>query len=322
MGFEITYTFHPRKDDGVGYDTAATEEQVVKVGKPFDETPLESLAAGIMAQMARRDIWVVDVKVVELVRKEVTFKECKDGRGIMLRNKRFSFNEAAQMVAEDVEEAPQAPNAYPHEQMAQARLPVANGQHPHERLAGNGQHQHPHERLAADRTQNSIEDLYGNPSKPVPVVRQSVQPRSINQKKVLYYVYFDPDPYRAEAQRMKLKFQEDRKYPVHQIVPHPTGKLDAQQLALTDDTGKVVVLEEKYFTSAGVGLLEDKDNRFSGSSARGVRRPKLSYEGEMYMDVADPKTMAAIPQGIPIDDGTLPDELLQVPDIRPGRRVQ
>ena len=32
MGYEIKYTFHPRKESG-GYDTDAKEEKTVKVGK-------------------------------------------------------------------------------------------------------------------------------------------------------------------------------------------------------------------------------------------------------------------------------------------------
>lgn len=303
MGFEVTYTYHPKKEEG-GYDTSTKEEKVVKVGKPFDEIPLENLAAAIMAQLARRDVWVVDVKVVELARKEVAFKECKDGLGIVLKNRRFGFNEAAQMVAEDlvVEE--------PQQQMALAQIPP--GVQPHELIQA--------PRASAAPAQN-IEDLYSNPNRPVPVQRQPQAP--VNQKKVLYKVVFDPAiVWLPEVKRLGLKFTQDKEYPVHQVIPHPSGKLDLQKIVVTDDTGRPITLDEKYFTTVGMGLLADKQLGFSGSNGRGVRKPKLAFEDEMFMDSPDPNVASGIPEGIPLDDGTIPEHLLQMPDIRPTRAPQ
>src|SRR5205809_229584 len=91
MGYEILYQFHPRKEDG-GYNTELTEEKTVRVGKPFDDTPLEKCAAAIMMQLARRDVWVVDVKVTELVKNEISFKESSDGKGIVLKNRKFKLS--------------------------------------------------------------------------------------------------------------------------------------------------------------------------------------------------------------------------------------
>jgi hypothetical protein len=316
MGYEVKFIFHPRKEEG-GYNTEIKEEKLVKVGKPFDETPLEKLAGVIMSQMARRDIWVVDVEAVELVRKELNFKECKDGRGIVLKNKKFSFNEAAQMVAEDMGEPDAQPQpVQPPQQglvtVVPANMPVAPGQHPHEALV-------------AARAQQSMEDLYGNPNRPVPVQRQTaaVARAKVDPKKVLYHVYFEPYFYEKEVKRLSLKFTPDRKYPVHAVIPSPDGRLDAQRLAVTDDLNRVVEVDEKYFTSAGMGLMADKQLGFSGQNGRGVRKPKLAYEDEMYMDAPDPKMAGmAIPQGIPIDDGTVPADMLQMPDIRPGKRTR
>jgi hypothetical protein len=320
MGYEIKLFFHPRKETG-GYDLSVKEETVIKVGKPFDDTPLERLAGVVMSQMARRDVFVIaeETQVVELVRTDISFKECKDGKGIVLKNKKFSFNEAAQLVAEDMGQ-PDAPVA-PTIQF----VPQAQYQHPHEAVAASaavvphGQYQHPHEALAASRQQSSIEDLYGNPSRPVPVARTSGGPRKpVNQKRVLYKVYLEPDsPYRNEIRRLPAKFSYDKDYPVHEVIPSPTGRLDAQRLAITDDTGKVVEVDEKYFTSAGVGLVEDHDHRFSGPKGRGkARQPKLAFEDEMYIDAPDPRSMGAIQHNIPVDDGSVPDHLMAMPNLR------
>ncbi len=321
MGYEVCFVFHPRKEDG-SYDHETKEEKIVKVGKPFDDTSLEKLAAGIMSQMARRDIWVIDVRVVELVRKEITFKECKDGRGIIINNKKFSFNESAQMIAEDIccEQLPVAPpvitmpqpvvNVQPHNQVIQPQS-IPQGMYPHEMIAN-------------QRQQNNIDDLYGNPNKPAPIVKQNTR-IEIDPKKRLYDVYFEPYFYEAEAKRLKLKFTENKKYTVHQVIPDVTGKFEKQKIAVTDDLGRIVQVEEKYFSSAGSGLMADKELGFSGSNVRGARKPRLAYEGEMYTDAVDAQMgrSRAIPQGIPIDDGTIPEDMMAIPDLRapaPRRR--
>jgi hypothetical protein len=319
MAFEVKFIFHPRKEDGT-YNQEVKEEKVVKIGKPFEDIPLENLAASIMSQMARRDIWVTDVEVSELVRREVCFKECKDGKGIILKNRKFSFNESAQMVAEDVTEGipcvePQQIPAgmYPHEIQAMQAQQV---QQPQQLPPG----MYPHE-VAAMRQPN-LDDLFSNPNKVVPVIKQNVNKARalINPKKKLYEVYFEPDlRYQNEVRQLGLKFKPDVRYPVHQIIPSPTGRLDAQKLAITDDTGRIVEVDEKYFTSAGLGLMEDKRLNFSEANNRSAaRRPKLAFENEMYMDSPDPQM--AIMQGVPADSEYIPDELLAVPDIRAKRR--
>lgn len=309
MGFEVKIVYHPRKEEGSGYNYEIKQETSVKVGKPFDSTPLERLAGIIMSQMARRDIFVLadEIEVVELVRSNVSFKECKDGKGIILKNKKFSFNEAAQLVAEDMGIPDQSSCKFtPQEQQSFGMVNVPqNGHYPHEVLA--------------NHSSASIEDLYANPNKPVPLQKsQSKVP--INQNKVLYKVYIDESsPYRKEVKRLPAKLSFDKDYAVHAIIPSPSGRLDAQKLAITDDVGKVVEIDEKYFTSVGAGLFADQDNRFSGKSARANRRPKLAFEDQMYIDSPD-QSINEIPQGIPIDDGSIPDYMLSVPDIRSGQQ--
>ena len=290
MGFEVKYTYHNRKDDG-GYDTENKQEKLIKVGKPFDDTPLEKVAAAIMGQLARRDIWVVDVEVAELVRKSISFKECKDGKGITLKGKRYSFNDAAQMVSEDVVE--------------ETNIVVPPGMQPHEFMAMQRQ------------SQESIDDLY-NPNKAVPVQKSTLPAVQINQKKVVYKVLFDPPiQYINEVKRLGLRFSPDKEYPVHQVIQHPTGKLELQKLAVTDDVGRVVTVDEKFFTIVGAGLLADKQLNFSGSTGRSTtRKSKLMFEDQMVMETSDPRAGS----NIPIDNGIIPDHLMAVPDIRASRR--
>lgn len=302
MGFEITYVYHPRKEEG-GYNTEIKDEKTVKVGKPFDDTPLEKCAAAIMMQLARRDIWVVDVKVYELVKSEISFKESVDGKGILLKNKKYSLGSTAEAMAEDlVEETPPQILALP-------------------------QGVQPHELLAPPR--NDLDDLY-SATKPVPIRKLPTPP--VNQNKVLYHVYYEPEiVYLNEAKRLNLKFSADRKYPVHQIVPHPSGNLGMQKIVVTDDTGKPITVDEKFFTSAGRGLLADEQLGFSGSSGRQANKKKLMYENELVLDSPQDipptgykqirKPNGAASAGIPVDDGSIPAEMMAVPDLRPGRKL-
>jgi hypothetical protein len=88
MGYEVCYKYYERVDGE--YKKDELKEFKRKVGDPFEDVPLEKLSFAITAQLARRDIWIVDVEVFELSKKKVAFKETKGG--IVLKNKKFLFD--------------------------------------------------------------------------------------------------------------------------------------------------------------------------------------------------------------------------------------
>jgi hypothetical protein len=101
VGFECIYHYHERIEGE--YNKEETKTFKKKVGDPFDDVPLEKLATAIMAQLARRDVWIVDVEVFELSKKPISFKEAKGG--IILKNKKFLFDggcEDSMIVVQDV----------------------------------------------------------------------------------------------------------------------------------------------------------------------------------------------------------------------------
>lgn len=101
MGYEISYSFHEKGENG--YNKDETKVKKKKIGEPFEEIPLERLASEIIKLMARRDIFVFDFQIVELARKEVNFRETKGG--IILKNKKFLFDDDNQiMVSEAIEQ--------------------------------------------------------------------------------------------------------------------------------------------------------------------------------------------------------------------------
>jgi hypothetical protein len=119
MGFEILYKYHERLDAG-GYNKDEVKELKRKIGEPFEETPLDKLASAILSQLARRDIWVVDVEIQEYKKQKVNFRETKGG--IVIKNRKFNLDNEANMVSQEVAVVPDTTSEQPHNALP---LPVA-----------------------------------------------------------------------------------------------------------------------------------------------------------------------------------------------------
>lgn len=104
MGFECCYFYHEKIENDYNKEEKKTFKK--KVGDPFDDIPIERLASAILAQYARRDIFIVDVEVSELSKKKISFKETKNG--IILKNKKFLFEggceDLSSLVIQDITE--------------------------------------------------------------------------------------------------------------------------------------------------------------------------------------------------------------------------
>ena len=103
MGYEIICYYKKRKKS----DEEALDETLSfkkRIGDPYEETPIEKLAAAIMMQLARRDIWVDDVEIYEISKKKISFKETKSG--IVIKNKKFIFNDDFEINMKEENEDP------------------------------------------------------------------------------------------------------------------------------------------------------------------------------------------------------------------------
>lgn len=182
MGFEVLYSYH-EKTNGE-YNKEETKKLKKRIGDPFEDVPLEKLAAAIMTQYARRDIWVVDVEIFELSKKEISFRESKNG--IIIKNKKFVWGENSNIVVEDMEQAP-APQAA-----------LAPFQQPH-----NMPQQHVS--VAGQST-------------------QAVQPHNQGQLRPVKYMLFCPElQMMPEVKQKNLRFTPDKKYPVFHVQTSPSG---------------------------------------------------------------------------------------------------
>jgi hypothetical protein len=223
VGFECVYHYHERVDGE--YNKEETKTFKKKVGDPLDDVPLEKLAAAIMAQLARRDIWIVDVDVFEISKKEINFKEAKGG--IVLKNKKFLFDGKVSDIITVVEEHPQQP-----------QYSVAPYQAP------------PHQQ------QQSL-SAAATPVQPHNMIQRP-------QRRAVDVVVYSPEPQQMfEAQKRGLKLTVDKRYEVFEKRPAPTGV--GEIFIIQDDAGRDQSVSDAYFVPGNINLFGDKELGFSES---------------------------------------------------------
>jgi len=90
MGYECILHYHEEVTKGE-YNKEELKTKSIKIGSPYDDISLEILAGKIMAQLARRNMLVVDVEIFEFAKKKISYKETEDG--ILIKNKKFGFDD-------------------------------------------------------------------------------------------------------------------------------------------------------------------------------------------------------------------------------------
>lgn len=232
MGYECVYKYHERLEEG-GYDRDETKSFKKKVGDPFEEVPLTKLATAVMAQLARRDVWIVDVEVFELSKKPISFKETKGG--IILKNKKFLFDGGGEedstiIVQEMIQHAPQPVyTAQPYAPASQQNVNI-------QAQAMHQSPQHPHNSSVASGNRRAID-----------------------------FVVFAPELQQMQEIRQKnLRFTPDKKYPVFEKKEGIGGEI----FLMVDDAGREQLVSDKYFVPGNINLLGDKELKFSESPSQ------------------------------------------------------
>lgn len=229
MGFECCYHYHERVDGE--YNKEETKILRKKVGDALEDVPLEKLAGAIMAQLARRDIWITDVEVFEISKKSVNFKEAKGG--IVLKNKKFLFDSGGTtsfVTVEEIEPLPQL-EQHPNSQIQYQPQQFSQQQSQHLSAAA-----HPHN-LAT------------------------------KQKKAVDYVLFTPEPQQLhEAKRKNLRLTVNTKYAVLEKKMTPTGV--GEIYVVLDDLGREQSVSDAYFVPANINLVADRELNFSETTTQ------------------------------------------------------
>ena len=216
MGFEVLYKYHEKKESGIGYNMKEQLEMKKRVGKSYDDTSYQKLAVAIMGQLARRDIMVVDVDIVEFVKKEINFREAKNG--IVIKNKKYLFNDTDTEL-EEVDEEYCDPNV--------------------------------NYALANQKKEVVPQNVDPQPAPNTNVVPKP-PPVNVQQNKKLKplrYEFFEPHPdLMADLKKRNLKFTVGQKYPIYEEKQDMRGIMFGMLYSTVDDEGNKQILTDKLFT--------------------------------------------------------------------------
>ena len=275
MGYEIIYHYHERDPEG-GYNTEETKELKKKVGKPYDDTELSKAAKAILAQLARRDIWVVDVEVEEYVKRSVAFKESKDGHGIVLKGKKYTIDSTEGIDVEEYEESPQPaaiPQFQPQPQKSQIQaVPLPETV--------------PVSQLVSDAPKSDPQML-----------------ATVNQNRVLFRVECTPIGGQIDVVRAK-SLTPGKTYGVHRQRQDERGGSFGNLYALTNDKGEVIEISEHSFNIAPQGLVGGPEFNKDVLSPN-EKRPQLLFDDNNSFSASTPRR--------PVDRSQIPPEYSHIP---------
>jgi len=220
MGFEVKYYYHVSK--GVGeYDKENKQEGSIKVGSPYEDVCLDVLAGKILALMARRNILVVGVEIYEMVKKAVNFRETEDG--IVVKNKKFKFDDGASIVGELVEESKPAVKT---------------------------------ESTSVARTEQLNVPIAKSPSGKIPIRYEFFNPDDWDSKRNSSDLWLI-----AMRQIPNLKLTMGKKYPIFAEKTMNAGDRAGMFYTTVDDNGRNVTLFSGLFSLVGQNRLEGNLDR-------------------------------------------------------------
>lgn len=237
MGYEITFSYHEKGEDGK-FDMDTTKTFTKKLGTKTDDVPLEKVAATILGQLAKRSIYISNVKVEEFVRREVSFKETDSG--IMIKGRKFHFDklDGELDLACSAEECPSFQPQQRQQNFEQISAPVS------------------------DAIEKPLIDMAtGKMIEPMPSMPQNlgpkVPPRDPNVP--IRHEVFRPcrEDY-METQRQGIKLSMGKTYPIfsEKIRPinGPYGPVETVFYTVKDDNGQKLDVINTYFEPVPRGL--------------------------------------------------------------------
>lgn len=132
MGFEVIFYYHERVDGQYNTDEKKTLKK--KVGDPYSESDHQKLALVVLGQLARRDIWVVDVEIYEFTKKKLSFKEVENG--VKINNRKYKITDSVTISVENEDDQKESINATSNVSLNTTVSPSINNNvvHPHELL--------------------------------------------------------------------------------------------------------------------------------------------------------------------------------------------
>lgn len=254
MSYSVT--FHYREEIQKGVYSEEEKIKTIKVGSYDEDVPLEVVAGKIFAQLARRNILVVDVEIFEFIKNKLNYREASDG--IVIKNKKFKFDDGVGVSASESSDESQ-------DTAKQLLEILASNPELADILRGGGR---------PSPTRES--SLVSTPPQAFPP--RSLPHEKVVREKVLRSEIFDPPNWLLqEARKRGLKFTVGKQYPIlrEKVNPNPGAGIDYTTI---NDMGEKQILAGLHFNPIPVQLtgnfVNDPQSMSGGGSGGG-----LSWEG-------------------------------------------
>lgn len=241
MGYEVNYQFYNKIENSFDYDRENPQTLKKTYGKWNDDFALDKLAASIMQQMARRDIFVFDLEIYEFQKKKISFKQNKSD--LIIKNKKFTNKgDVSDVFDQETEDTTQLDKCHPPEYDT-CNVNVPRPSPPPTALIN----------LADQRN-------FG---------KNIAQPQS---ERVIKKVSFMP----SKMSRPVGNFTIEKIYPVYRETFASNGV--GLMLETVDDLGRRVKVPDEHFVPAQQTLVGGEEINF-GSNGKGLSDDGLNWNG-------------------------------------------
>lgn len=242
MAFEIVFKYYECLEDGTDYDKNNILSYTKNLGNIFEEVSLEKLASMILTQLARRDVFVFDVEVFELVKKKISYKQSKNN--ILIKNKKFGFS-GDTIVVQEIEQS----NLISCKQESEVDNNMAQ--------------------LKPQQILSAVPAVI-----PVPA---AVPAKSLKDSRPIRKMIFVPSD-TSYLKGKPLRFTPNKVYSVYRekLANNGIGMI----LCTIDDMGREVEVTDEYFINDTINLINEntevlKEDVLNWSGTKGVDMPDL-----------------------------------------------
>ena len=246
MAFEVVFKYYECLKDEIDYDKSKVLTYSKNLGDIFEDVSLEVLASMVFTQLARRDIFVFDVEIFELVKKKISYKQSKNN--ILIKNKKFGFS-GETIVVQEIEQS----NLLSCKQ----ELEVDNN--------------------IVVAPQLKPQHILTAPAAPAAPIPPAVPVRSLKDSRPLKKMIFVPSD-TSYLKGKPLRFTPNKVYSIYRerLANNGIGMI----LCTIDDMGREVEVPDEYFINDTINLINEnaevlKEDVLNWSGSKGVDMPDL-----------------------------------------------
>lgn len=251
MAFEIVFKYYECLEDEIDYDKSKVLTYTKNLGDIFEDVSLEMLASMVFTQLARRDIFVFDLEIFELVKKKISYKQSKNN--ILIKNKKFGFS-GDTIVVQEIEQ----PNLLSCKQESEVDNNMAQLKQVFSAVTA---------------------PVYAVPvPAPAPAVPSPVVPsKSLKDSRPIRKMIFVPSD-TSYLKGKPLRFTPNKVYSVYRekLANNGIGMI----LCTIDDMGREVEVTDEYFINDTINLINEnaevlKEDVLNWSGSKGIDMPDL-----------------------------------------------